>query len=385
LAVLQSVIDPSFHVTETVADQECKSQLAVCAKPGCGDGGARPPGRSQDDRQGEIPVPETLLTTRTNRRAWRGSVLFIAILLLAVAANATENGGSVYPVGVETVKPGLTPPPDGSVIFEFTAFYSANQMNNSAGLSAAPEFKLRVLANAFKVVHNWNVPVLGGRLNSNLAVPVLYEELHVAPGNFSSTGLSNVDLSPFQVGYNTGSWHWYYEGDVIFPGGSYSKSDILNVGQHNYAVAPVGGFTFLPHRGAWEASSKFLYIVNFRDPATSYHGGNEFIWEYAGMREVSHHLAFGINGYLYDQTANDFQHGVVVGDGNRGRDLAVGPEVFIPFGHHSALALKYERDTLVENKPQGQAFWFQMGLPLSLERGRELVASLAGRNRPSGE
>src|SRR5580658_11247040 len=88
LAVLQSVIDPSFHVTETVADQECKSQLAVCAKPGCGDGGARPPGRSQDDRQGEISVLETLLTTRTNRRAWRGSVLFLAILLVAVAANA---------------------------------------------------------------------------------------------------------------------------------------------------------------------------------------------------------------------------------------------------------------------------------------------------------
>jgi len=45
------------------------------------------------------------LTTRTNRRAWRGSVVFLAILLLAAAANATENGGSVYPVGVETVKP----------------------------------------------------------------------------------------------------------------------------------------------------------------------------------------------------------------------------------------------------------------------------------------
>ncbi len=99
-------------------------------------------GRSRDERQGETSVPETFLTTRSNRRAWRGSVLFLAILLVAAVASATENGGSVYPVGVETVKPGLTPPPNGSVIFEFTAFYSANQMNNSAGMSVAPEFKL---------------------------------------------------------------------------------------------------------------------------------------------------------------------------------------------------------------------------------------------------
>jgi len=40
------------------------------------------------------------------------------------------------------------------------------------------------------------------------------------------------------------------------------------------------------------------------------------------MREVSHRLALGINGYLYDQTTNDFQHGVVVGDGNR---VAISP------------------------------------------------------------
>ena len=134
----------SAHVAGTAADGDCKSQLAVCAEPGCGDGGVRSCGRSQDERQGETSVRETFLkatVTRTHRRARHGSVIFLATLLLAAAANATENGGSVYPVGVETVKPGLTPPPNGSVIFEFTAFYSANQTNNSAGLSAAPEFK----------------------------------------------------------------------------------------------------------------------------------------------------------------------------------------------------------------------------------------------------
>jgi hypothetical protein len=331
-------------------------------------------------------MPETVAKTTVNRthaRAWR-VLCFVATLLLATAANATENGGSVYPVGVETVMPGMTPPPHGSVVFEFTAFYAANQMNNSAGLNASPEFKLRVLANAFKVLHNWNVPVLGGSLNSNFAVPVLYEQLHVAPGDFAKTGLSNVDLGILQVGYNTRSWHWYYEGDVILPGGSYSKSDILNVGQHNFAAAPVAGFTFLPHGGAWEASSKVLYIVNFRDGATNYRGGDELIWEYAGMRQLSPRMAIGVNGYLYQQTTDDQQNGLVVGDGNRGRDLAVGPEVRIHLSRHSILAMKYVRDTLVEDKPQGNAFWFQMGVPVSFEKSRELLASV-GKLGHSGE
>src|ERR1700685_1099946 len=118
-------------------------------------------------------MPETFANSTVNRthaRAWR-VLCFVATLLLATAANATENGGSVYPVGVETVMPGVTPPPHGSVLFEFSLFYTANQMDNSAGLTASPEFKLRVLANAFKVLHNWNVPVFGGSLNSNFAVP----------------------------------------------------------------------------------------------------------------------------------------------------------------------------------------------------------------------
>jgi hypothetical protein len=284
---------------------------------------------------------------------------------------ATENGASVYPVGVETVKPGMTPPPNGTMLFEFTAFYSANQMNNSAGQSAAPEFKVRVFANAFKLLHNWDVPVLGGRLNSNIAVPTIYQQLHIAPGDFAKSGLTNIDIGVFQVGYNTGSLHWFYEGDVFLPGAAYNKTDILNIGQHNYATGPVAGFTYLPHRGAWEASSKLLYLVNFHDPNTHYRGGNEFVWEYDGMREISRRAAVGVNGYFYRQTTDDFQNGLRVGDGNRGRDLAVGPEVRIHFGHHSGLAVKYIRDTLVENKPQGNAFWFQLAVPLSLGRSGE--------------
>jgi len=50
--------------------------------------------------------------------------LAIFFLLLGFAS-ATENGGSVYPVGIDTVLPGMTPPSNGTVFYEFTTFYTA--------------------------------------------------------------------------------------------------------------------------------------------------------------------------------------------------------------------------------------------------------------------
>ena len=301
---------------------------------------------------------------------WRqaGAIMLCIVMLGSNFAWATENGASVYPVGVETVLPGMTPHSGGTMLYEFTCFYTANQMDNSLGKSALPEFKLRVLADAFKVVHNWNVHFLGGSLNSNIAVPLLYQQLHIPPGKFGKFSIGNVDVGVFQVGYHHKAFHWYYEGDVWLPGTAYSKTDVLNIGQHNFATGPVGGFTYMPHHGTYEVSSKLTYIINFNDVTTRYRSGNEFNWEFDGMRQMSHPIALGANGYWYKQTTNDLQNGLIVGDGNRGRDLAIGPEVRFHLGEHGGFALKFLHDTLVQNKPQGNAFWFQLGIPVGLGR-----------------
>jgi hypothetical protein len=307
------------------------------------------------------------------------------VLLLPNAICASENGGSVYPIGAETVMPAVTPPAHATVLVEFSAFYEANELMNASGVSATPEFKVRVAANAIKMVHNWGIPVLGGSLNSNIAVPSAYQNLHIAPGDYSKSALSNVILGVFQVGYEKSALHWYYEGDVYFPGAAYAKSDVVNIGQNNYAVAPVAAFTWLPHGGAWEASSKFQYIVNFRDAATQYRSGNEFMWEYAGMKQVSRLVAIGPNGYLYQQTSDDTQNGLIFENGNRGRDVAVGPEVRIQLPGHCLMVFKYFRDTLVQNKPAGNAFWFEMGVPLRLSRSVPIAANTPHQTAAKGD
>jgi hypothetical protein len=291
---------------------------------------------------------------------------FAAVIAFVVGAGATENGTSVYPVGIETVLSGLTPNPNGTTLYGYVASYRANELDNSAGQSAVPGFRVDVFATAVKVVHNWNLPVLGGTLNSNIAVPFLRETLDLPIGQFTKSGVGNSSIGVVELGYKKGSWHWLYEGDVLLPGGSYTRGEPLNVGQHNYAAAPVTAFSYLPSEGRWEVSSKIQYIFNSEDMATRYHSGNEFMWEYVAMREVSKRMALGVNGYFYQQTTDDHQNGAVFADGFRGRDFAVGPEFRFKFGPHSGFALKYQRDTLVQNRPRGNALWFQFAVPLSL-------------------
>ena len=88
------------------------------------------------------------------------------------------------------------------------------------------------------------------------------------------------------------------------------------------------------------------------------------MWEYNVAYEISKQLAAGFNGYFDLQTTNDTLMGAVFQDGFRGRDLAIGPQLRVPLGKHGGFAVKYYRDTLVENKPRGNAFWFQMSLPI---------------------
>jgi hypothetical protein len=308
-----------------------------------------------------------------------------AALLLPVAIHATENGASVYPVGVETVLPGITPPGHGTMLYGISAFYEANELTNSAGASASPEFKVRLMGNAVKFVHNWGLPVLGGKFNTNIVVPMFYQQLHVLPGDYSKTGVANVTLGLFEVGYQKHSLFWYYEGDLYLPGTRYANGAALNIGQNNYAVAPVAALTYLPHGGAWEVSSKYEYIVNFRDAVTNYRSGNEFTWEYVAMKEVSRKVAMGVNGYFYQQTTDDQQNAATFGDGNRGRALAAGPEVRMHLPGHCGVAFKYFHDTLVENRPASNSFWFEMGIPLHLNRTTPAAATSAHQSNPKGD
>ncbi|HTS77450.1 MAG TPA: transporter [Bryobacteraceae bacterium] len=298
---------------------------------------------------------------------WKSVLACAAFVISAGIAFASDGGGSVYPAGVETVMPGMLPGPGATLFEEFTNFYQANELTGSNGKALLPGFHLRVGAVAPRVLHNWGVHLLGGTLVSAAAFPYVYVHLDAPFGAGSKAGFSNPDLGLAYIAYATGNVHWYYGMDLYTPGFSYTKDALVNIGQHNFADSAVGAFTWRPNRERTEVSSKLQYIFNYTNPATNYRSGNEFVWEFDGMRNVSKTVALGFNGFYDQQTTADTMNGLQYLDGNFGRTMQIGPEIRCHFKHY-AMALKYEKDFLTENRPVGNSLWLQFGIPLPSHR-----------------
>jgi hypothetical protein len=281
----------------------------------------------------------------------------------AAVASATENGATAYPVGVDTVLSAHQPARGKTNFYNYTNTYFANETDGADGKPAATPFKLRIAADAVKIVHDWGVPFLGGTLHSNIAVPLVYQQIETPGGRASKTALGNISIAVLGTSYNKGNFAWYYEGDVFLPGSNYDKNDLANPGAHRWAGGPVAAVTYQPWHKSAEFSSKWSYLFNSSNSDTNYSNGQEFMWEYDAMKELDKHFAVGVNGFWYQQTTDDKQNGILYNGGNRGRDLSVGPEVRIHFGKMGG-AFKWEKDTLVENRPRGSQLWFQFSVPL---------------------
>jgi hypothetical protein len=299
----------------------------------------------------------------------RLAVIAAMASLVGTRAWGTEGSACVYPIGAETVLPGLTPAAGQTMFAEFNTTYQSNAFLDGQGHSSVSDFRLSVYAFAPKITHNWGLHVLGGNLVSWAAFPFANITLQTSAGRYSTTGISNP-LWGTDIAYNRGDWHWWYGLDVMTPAPVYHKGGPINVGQHNFATTPEGAFTYLPRHGRTELSSRLQCIINYTDAATHYHSGNELLLEYVAMESVTRKLALGANGYIYQQTTPDRVLGVLYNGGNQGRDLAIGPEVRYQLGPMVLIA-KYFRDNLVENRPVGNAFWIECAIPLARPHPRQ--------------
>lgn len=294
---------------------------------------------------------------------WTAAIAAVLVAGSTAVAHATENGATSYPVGVDTILSAHQPARGKTIFYNYTNTYFANATVGADGKPSATPFKIRVGADAIKIVHDWGVPFLGGTLHSNIAVPTVYQQIETPAGRGSKTALGNVSIAVLGTSYRGKNYAWYYEGDIFLPGSNYDKNDVANPGAHRWAGGPVAAVTYQPWHKSAEFSSKWSYLFNSTNGDTNYSNGQEFMWEYDAMKELNSHVAAGVNGFWYQQTTDDKQNGALYNGGNRGRDLAVGPEVRIHFGNFGG-AFKWEKDTLVQNRPRGSQLWFQFSVPL---------------------
>ncbi|MGV6477384.1 transporter [Azotobacter vinelandii] len=78
---------------------------------------------------------------------------------------------------------------------------------------------------------------------------------------------------------------------------------------------------------------------------------------------VTPNWVVGVGGYAYWQTTDDFQNGDRIHN-NRGRSFAIGPAVKYTSSDGWFFSLKWQKESNVRNKPEGEAMWLKLTVPL---------------------
>jgi hypothetical protein len=281
-------------------------------------------------------------------------VILVSFVVFLPQAHATEGGGNHYPNGAEDFMAGAVPPP-GVYFLNYFEYYSANKFKIK-GAGDMPNFNLKLTADVLRLLYVTKQQIFGGFWGMHIFVPFMNVDVTLPVGSQSKFAVGDIIIDPFILSWHTKNWHFVTGLDIFIPTGQYDKNRLANVGRNYWTFEPIVGITYLSDSG-FEVSSKFMYDFNTKNNDSDYASGQEFHFDYTVGYKIKD-WSLGIGGYYYKQITNDKQYGQTVGDGFKGQVFAIGPQVKFDYKKMS-LILKYQWETAVENRPQGNNFWFK--------------------------
>jgi len=296
-------------------------------------------------------------------------VFFVLLLLLSVLSvsvltsvnvYATEFGGSAYKDGAEDCLCGFIPPP-GYYFINYFLYYSADKFKGKGDNPDNSDFDLEVAANIFRFIYITKQKILGGNWGMHMFVPFANQEVTLAPSvSQGRAGLGDIIVDPFILSWHFKNWHLATGLDIYIPTGRYDKEDFSNISRNYWTFEPIFAFTYLSDSG-FEVSSKFMYDINTENNDSffggDYQSGQEFHFDYAIGQKFGN-WELGIGGYFYKQLTDDELNDQEYVDGFKGQAIAFGPVAKYDYKNMS-FTLKYQLETAVENKPEGQKLWFK--------------------------
>lgn len=292
-----------------------------------------------------------------------------AALLLASTASqvqATEGGISSWPMGIENYGMGILPPP-GTYGQVFVGNYLADTLRDNAGDKAA-DIDLRVTTIVPRFVWVTEQKVLGGNLGFHALLPLNDIRLNVKNGPHDhKRGIGDAHLGPVIGFHHSDKFHTAVGVDFVLPTGSeYDKNDLVNLGNNYYTVQAVYAMTYMDPNG-FNADVRLMHDYNFENKDTHYQSGRELHADYTLGWALGNGWVLGVGGHAYQQISDDKCSAsncaaaalVDANDGNRGRSFSIGPAVQYTSKSGWSLSAKWQDESSVRNRAEGQTYWLK--------------------------
>ncbi len=315
-----------------------------------------------------------------------GVATILLTLTLALApvspVGAAEFGTGIYVLGYQSALAGYMPDP-GFYLRNDLYVYQGNADIIPFSKRVEVELRSRLITDMIGATYVTPLEIFGahyavgmiwssatnsflkGKLAVDTRFPVINRLLTRAEeGEY--TGVSDLVITPLNLGWHLGQFHLMAFGNVYAPVGSYDPNRRLNTGLNRVAVEPNLAVTWLQPQYGQEVSLSMGYTMNFQNPATQYTTGQEFHLEYYLGQHLPKGFALGLAGYLYNQMTADTGSGASLG-AFHGQTIALGPCLSFnsKIGSHAiGVNARYYNELKVHNRFDGQAFFLTLSLGL---------------------
>jgi hypothetical protein len=287
--------------------------------------------------------------------------LAMAGIVVTPAANATEGGGSIYPMGAESFLSGALPPP-GFYPLLYATRYSADKLKDNNGNTVPLDFKVTANAVVPRLVWVTDKKLFGGQVAHALLLPLVNLDVNVNGAGQRKTGIGDLNLTPLALGYHhSPNLHSVVALDIFAPTGRFNKTDMANIGRNYWMTEAVYTASYIDPAG-WNADFKMMYDFNFKNPDTDFKSGQEFHVDYSFGYGFKQNWVAGVGGYAYKQTTSDEKNGLKLPN-NKGQAFAIGPSIKYDNGKGMFVMAKLQREMKVRNRPEGYAFWIKALVP----------------------
>ncbi|MBD2809435.1 transporter [Xenorhabdus sp. Vera] len=282
------------------------------------------------------------------------------LLLLSTSAMATEGGGTgSYPDGLDNFLSGVLPPSGiHSLFYGGNIHYNKLKGNNGEQIPV-PGFKVNVNVLAPRLVWVTDQKIFGGQLAYHTIVPLLDVNTEAAGKHNNSKGIGDITFGP-ALGYHSTPDSGYVIGlDINAPTGNYNRNDPSSLGKNHWTVQPVWAFSYFPAYGA-NVDLKVMHDFNFRNQDTKTTSGQALHADYALGWGFGNGLVVGVGGYVFQQITHDNGPNSAQGKASA---FGIGPSVRYANNKGWLVAVKWQKDFAVNNRPAGSQVFLKAAIP----------------------